>query len=186
MTAAVAQEAVLEEQLIARWTAAYDTGDADTIGAVYAADARLRQGYCSDVAGRDAITEFWRSDLGDGGLTTRLDVADSFETSELIYLSGTYRVADAGAGESYAGSFTQIWRDDRGVWSVYREFWSNLACVDVEIAPSPGHGPERVRAEDVIARALPSAGDTAPRASAASPGSTAQSEQNSPTPPRQS
>src|SRR5688572_28519035 len=83
-----ADDVAVEETLRARWTAAYNSGDVAALSAMYAADARLQQGYCPIVAGRDAIEAFWRDDLGEGAAKTYLEVEDALSLEGALYLSG--------------------------------------------------------------------------------------------------
>jgi ketosteroid isomerase-like protein len=140
-------EQTIEDRLSARWVQTYDSGNADAIGALYAHDARVTHGYCQVISGREAITEFWRTDLHDGVFTTRLESKDSFVTDDLVYINGTYSVLDKAAAESSGGSYTQIWRRIDADWLLFREAWVNLACVDIEVrSRPPGLGDTQVLA----------------------------------------
>lgn len=138
-SASLADDLRVEETLRARWADAYNRGDIDALGAMYAADARLQQGYCPVVTGRDAIKAFWLGDLGGGTATTHLRVEDTFRAEDLVYVSGTYAVeftdAEAEAGEM-GGTYLQIWRrlgsED---WVIFRETWTNLACAKIHVEP---------------------------------------------------
>jgi ketosteroid isomerase-like protein len=120
--------------LSARWMSAYNSGDLGTLTAIYAKDARVQEGYCPAVLGRSAIAEFWNEDLGGGGVRTELYVLDSVEVDDLVYLSGKYAVVDPQRnGDPVGGTFSQIWRRDRGAqWTVHRESWNNFACLEVK------------------------------------------------------
>jgi uncharacterized protein (TIGR02246 family) len=119
------------DALSARWMAAYNSGDARALAAMYATDARMQEGYCQPVDGRDAIEAYWKDDVAEGGLRTRLYVHDTFELDELVYVSGDYSVEGPHADSPrVGGAFTHIWR--RGgdsEWRLYRESWANLACL---------------------------------------------------------
>lgn len=134
-----ANDQPLEVTLPGRWLAAYNSGDIEGLGAMYAADARLQQGYCPVVEGREAITKFWRGDMGDGTSTTRLEVVDTFMADDVIYLSGNYAVefgqADA-PRKQFGGAYVQIWRrEGASDWSIVRETWTNLACAQIHVGP---------------------------------------------------
>lgn len=141
-----ADELPVAETLRARWAAAYNTGDIEALSAMYAADARLQQGYCPVVAGRDAIRAFWLGDMGDGSATTHLRVDDSFRATDVVYLSGTYAVEFTVAAEGQdaaeaqrsqiAGTYLQIWQHDEAAgWTILRETWTNLACAEIRVRP---------------------------------------------------
>ena len=127
----------IEKTLSARWTTAYNSGDAKALSAIYATDAQLHHGHCPPVMGRDEIEAFWRDDLGENTVQTHLEVVDSFAVDDLVYTRGLYAVEISGsADEPVGGTYTQIWRrQGRSEWVIYRESWNNLACV--KITPRP-------------------------------------------------
>lgn len=129
----------VEDELTARWVAAYESGDALTLAEIYASDARVQDGYCPSVEGKDAIEHFWRTDLGIGQpSSTRLEITDSFSTGEFVYMSGMYTVDDGGELAPIAGRYSQIWRRQGDQeWLLYRESWINLACANVSRSPTP-------------------------------------------------
>ena len=135
-----ADEPSVEKALQDRWTAAYNSGDVEALSAMYAADARLQQGYCPMVAGRDAIEAFWRDDLGEETTKTYLEVEDTLAFEDGLYLRGTYAVEIAATHEVEArrvgGTYSQIWRHDEATgWTIHRETWANLACADIVVKP---------------------------------------------------
>ncbi len=141
-----ADEAPLEHTLGARWTEAYNSGDIEALSAMYAADARLQQGYCPAVEGREAIEAFWRGDVGEGTSTTHLEVNDSLSVEGLIYVSGNYAVEVTDGAEPpnrTHGTYVQIWRrDDAARWTIVRETWTNLACAKIRLHSEPGEAVE--------------------------------------------
>ena len=138
-SASLADDVRVEEALRTRWADAYNRGDIDALSAMYAADARLQQGYCPVVTGRDAIKAFWLVDLGGGTATTHLQVEDAFHADDLVYVSGTYAVefsdSETEAGEA-GGTYLQIWRRQGAQdWLIFRETWTNLACAKIHVEP---------------------------------------------------
>ena len=138
----MANDASVEETLSARWTEAYNSGDIEALGAMYAADARLQQGYCPIVAGRDAIENFWREDAGEAATKTYLIVEDTLSVDGLLYLRGHYAVevgeTPAAEARRVGGTYSQVWRhEDATGWTIHRETWSNLACADIVVEPAP-------------------------------------------------
>lgn len=135
---AVADNGV-EEGLRTRWLAAYNSGDAEALSEMYAADARLQQGYCPTVVGRDAIEQFWRDDIGDGTAKTHLEIEDTLSHDGMMYLRGSYAVETLGGPTErrIGGTYTQIWRLESAGWTIHRETWTNLACAEVRVEPPP-------------------------------------------------
>lgn len=145
-----AAEPSVEEALRTRWTTAYNNGDFAELAAMYATDARLQEGYCPAVVGRDAISDYWRGDLG-GGATTHLALDDTFSAGDLVYLSGKYSVEVEASGKTVGGTYLQIWRHAGPAgWTIYRETWTNLACAEIVINPRTQDA-ELVQAGDTAA-----------------------------------
>lgn len=146
-TVGLGADNAVEESLRTQWIAAYNSGDAEALSDMYAADARLQQGYCPIVVGRDAIEDFWRDDIGDGTVKTDLKIEDTVRDDGMMYLRGSYAVEVVGApaGRRIGGVYTQVWRhDDATGWTIHRETWTNLACAKISVEPSPSEeaGPE--------------------------------------------
>lgn len=125
--------------LSARWMSAYNSGDLKELAAVYAVDARVQHGYCAPVHGREAIEDFWEGDVGEPGTQTSLEVVDSFQSADVVYVSGTYAVREPEATDTpIGGKFIQIWRrNGSSDWLLFRESWVNLACIKVDAGSEP-------------------------------------------------
>lgn len=139
---AVAADQGIADRLSARWVNAYETGDSEVIGGIYAVDARVDHGYCAPITGRAAIRDFWHADMSTGELSTVLTVEDSFTDGDITYVSGVYDVLDAAGNPRRVGGgrFTQIWRrlDTDRDWSILRETWINFSCADIRIRKREG------------------------------------------------
>lgn len=146
--AAGADSPPVGDTLRARWITAYNSGDVEALGAMYSADARLKQGYCPVVHGRDAIEAFWRDDMSEGGVTTHMRVEDTFSTGDLVYLSGSYAVEFVDKTDepaSIGGTYLQIWRRGEAAdWTIFRETWTNLACAEIRVGPNDEEATEAV------------------------------------------
>jgi ketosteroid isomerase-like protein len=106
----------------ARWTKAFDAGDAAALAALYADEARsLPPG--ATLAGRQDIETYWKADIGEGGATTKLSVADSMMMGDLLHVAGTYDVAAGDAAPLANGEFQQLWRRIDNEWRLEREMW---------------------------------------------------------------
>lgn len=139
-TVCSANDSAVEVALQARWTAAYNSGDATALAAMYAADARLQSGYCPAIAGRAAIEKFWRDDLVEGTTTTQLEIHDALAFEGALYVSGKYAVDIAATpaveARRVGGTYTQIWLHEEGRgWTIHRETWGSLACADIVVKP---------------------------------------------------
>lgn len=129
------------DELSERWVAAYNSGDIETLGAIYASDARLHNGHCPVVVGRTEIERYWDTDMGEHPPQTRLTVLDSLMVDDIAYVSGSYEVESTGPeGRTHppvVGAYSQIWRREQGGWTVHRESWTNLSCVELKLRRDP-------------------------------------------------
>jgi len=97
--------------------------DAAAAGGLFTEDARLSvPGATQVVAGREAITNFWRMAL-DGGLTGLTLDADEVEgEGALRFESGNYLALGKDGAEMGRGQYLIVWKKDDGTWRVHRDF----------------------------------------------------------------
>jgi ketosteroid isomerase-like protein len=107
----------------AAWSKAFDSGNPAALAALYADDARSLPPDSGALVGRGQIESYWRGDIGEGGITTKLTTTDAVVQGNLLHLEGTYEVNGASAGELARGQYQQLWaRADNG-WLLQREMW---------------------------------------------------------------
>jgi ketosteroid isomerase-like protein len=109
------------ERLESLWTTAYNAGDAVRLAALYDEDAVLSTRPAGSVAGREAITSFWKEDLGSGKASTKLALTDVYMAGDLAHLEGEYDVSDKGTLTK--GHYVQLWMRDGSTWRIHREMW---------------------------------------------------------------
>lgn len=122
--AALAQDEI--QDLANRWTAAYNSHDAAALGALYAEDSKLFLHGQPSFAGREAIQEYWASDMQDQNPLTVLKVTNSVDGFDMKLVHGDYEVIDRDSGVPLgSGRFAHIWMvGDDGVWRLDRDLWN--------------------------------------------------------------
>jgi uncharacterized protein (TIGR02246 family) len=123
--AAQAQDANVSA-LADRWTAAYNQGDAASVGSLYSQNAELYVHGDQRVVGRRAIQTYWAADMQVKNPLTVLLVTDSVVDAEMILVHGNYQVLDRTSGVPQGfGRFAHIWvRDADGQWRLDRDMWN--------------------------------------------------------------
>ena len=111
------------DEVTAAWIKAFDSGDAKTLAAIYADDARSTPPGSGTLSGRGSIEAYWRDDIGSGGISTKMTPNHSLEHGDLLHIAGEYEVTPRDGVPLAKGQYHQLWRraDDR--WVVQHEIW---------------------------------------------------------------
>jgi len=119
-----AENKATADEVTVAWINAFDSGQAAQIAALYAEDAHSMPPGTGPISGRSAIESYWRQDLGEGDLATKLTANDSIAQGDLLHVDGTYEVLAKNEGTSLAkGQYQQLWRRTDGAWRVQHEIW---------------------------------------------------------------
>ncbi len=119
-------QSVNVNELAARWTAAYNQGNASTIAELYSPNAELYVHGDQRVVGRRAIQTYWAADMQVKNPLTVLLATDSVVDAEMILVHGNYQVLDRTSGVPQGfGRFAHIWvRGGDGQWRLDRDLWN--------------------------------------------------------------
>lgn len=115
------------DQLIDRYVAAYNRGDAAALAALYADDAWLLPHERPMVHGRRDIQEFWRRRLsGDHlrqmGRMLEVKTLERNVGADVGYLIGSFIRRDGPTGLNFA---IGVKRGDHGEWRIAAEVWNS-------------------------------------------------------------
>jgi uncharacterized protein (TIGR02246 family) len=124
-SAALAQEDHVQT-LANRWTAAYNSHDSATLGALYAEDAKLFLHGSPSYVGREAIEAYWAEDMQVENPLTVLTVTHSVDGFDMKLVHGDYQVIDRDTGVPLGqGRFAHLWMvGDDGAWLLDRDLWN--------------------------------------------------------------
>jgi ketosteroid isomerase-like protein len=107
----------------AAWSNAFDSGNAAALAALYADNARSLPPEGGALVGRGQIESYWRGDIGEGGVTTKLTTTDAVTRGDLLQVEGTYEVNGADNVELAKGQYQQLWARAENGWLLQREMW---------------------------------------------------------------
>lgn len=104
-------------------SAALQRGDPAAVGALFTENARLSvPGAPRVIAGRAAITGFWRAALANG-LTDVVRHTDEVEgEGRLRFETGSYIAFGPNRAEAGRGQFLLVWKKENGTWRIHRDF----------------------------------------------------------------
>ena len=111
------------DDVTAMWVNAFNSGNASTLAALYAEDARSTPPGGPPVVGRSQIETYWRDDLKQGGEVTKLTASGSVADDNLLHVSGTYDVTSKAGVTVAKGQYDQLWKRADGQWKVQAEMW---------------------------------------------------------------
>jgi ketosteroid isomerase-like protein len=117
------QPSELASDVTARWSKAFDAGDLAALAGLYADTARVLPPGAAPLVGRPEIEAYWRADIGEGGVTTKLTTTDALVAGDVLHVDGTYLVTGTEGTELAKGQYEQLWRRDGDDWQVLREMW---------------------------------------------------------------
>jgi len=77
------------------------------------------------VVGREAVTEFWKSDFQEGNPITLLTVTHSVEGFDTVLVHGNYQVVDRDTGSLLGfGRYAHIWHNTAAGWQLDQDLWN--------------------------------------------------------------
>lgn len=104
---------------------AFYRGDADTISRMYTEDAELLIPEAPIVNGRKAIAQIWKSIVGSGGNTVRVNTGEVQESGDWAYEVGTFTATAPDGNVLNAGKYIVIWkRQSTGEWKTHRDIFN--------------------------------------------------------------
>lgn len=130
------------------WLAAYNTGDVETIVAMYADDAVLMAPGNPAAVGRDAIRELITTESAAAqaaGVTLQAVDNDTVGASgDLAWHSGSFTVHDASGMAVDSGNYMEVQQNIDGKWLIIRDIYNSdrPKAPPAEAAPAEGEAAE--------------------------------------------
>ena len=109
------------QSAVEQFTDAFRRGDAGTIAALYAGDAKLMPPNHPKVEGTEAIRSFWQGAMDMGVKDARIETEDVEEHGDAAFETGRYALTvEQGNGERVAdaGKYVVIWKRGGGAWKM--------------------------------------------------------------------
>jgi ketosteroid isomerase-like protein len=104
---------------------AFSRGDADAVSQMYTDDAEWLVPEAPIVRGRKAIAEVWKSIIGVGGNTIRVDVGEVEQNGDWAYEVGSFTASAPDGSVLNAGKYIVIWkRQSNGAWKTHRDIFN--------------------------------------------------------------
>jgi len=126
-TPADSEEAAVRE-VVARYEAASNEGDAATLASLYADDALLLPPDGGIVSGHDAILAFWQDGIESG---ISLEVVASEARAGSGYVVGRFQLAPSASAPADSGKYVLCFQRQRdGAWRVVADMWNATPSSD--------------------------------------------------------
>jgi uncharacterized protein (TIGR02246 family) len=108
----------------ANFMAAFRAADAGAVADCYTSDAQLLPAHSEPVVGKAAIEGFWRSVMGMGIASAKLETQELEAQGDLAVEVGRYTLGGADGGALDAGKYVVVWHRDAGTWKLHRDIWT--------------------------------------------------------------
>jgi uncharacterized protein (TIGR02246 family) len=122
---ALAQSKAAIQKLNDEWAAAFNTGDAAAVAAMYTRDAYVLPPGSEMLKGRAAIEAFWKKTaeaIGDVKLTT-IDVKPLGESAAREIGTATF-MTKAQPPQEGALKYAVVWQKEGGKWKLLQDIWN--------------------------------------------------------------
>ena len=105
------------------WLGAFNSGDLDGLGLMYAEDAEILPPDQPIVSGHEAIGAFWPT-FNPGEVRIEVSSVKSERVGQYWFREGMYAAKYPEEGEPRVGKFIELWKKVDGNWLLYRHMWS--------------------------------------------------------------
>jgi ketosteroid isomerase-like protein len=106
------------------WQAAFDSGDASQVAAIYTDDGRLMPPNAPAVTGRDGISAAF-GPMMKAGWKVELATTETMAAGELGYSVGTYQVKNGDGTVVDSGKYLETFRNVGGQWKIANDIWNS-------------------------------------------------------------
>ena len=116
-----------------RWEAALNSGDMETLVAMYTGDARIMPPNAVLGQGHSAVRESFQG-MMDAGLKGDLETVEAFVAGDLGYRLGTYALIASDGSTIDRGKYIETWSKADGSWKISNDIWNS------DMPPPPASG----------------------------------------------
>jgi uncharacterized protein (TIGR02246 family) len=107
-----------------KFSAAYASGKAGDVAAMYTADAVAFPPNSDVVKGRDGLQKLWQGMIDSGAKAVDLTTTEVEAHGDTAHEAGTYSVKDAAGKVVDHGKYIVIWKQQQGQWKLHRDIWN--------------------------------------------------------------
>ena len=111
-----------------RWNAAFNSGDATAVAALYTTDGTVLPHTHAVVKGTEAIAEFWSGMIAAGIKDHGIELRDAQQAGDIAYSNGKWwatGVGDDGKPQRFEGTIVTILRKQGdGSWRICLHTWN--------------------------------------------------------------
>lgn len=109
-----------------RWEAAYNSGAAAAVAALYTEDGMVLPPNAGTHQGRAAIQAFVEKDLAaNKGNTLEIESVESSKDGNLGFARGTWRMKDSSGKVLDEGKWIELRKKVGGQWQIHRDIWNS-------------------------------------------------------------
>lgn len=113
------------------------TNDTTFYTSRYCKDAEVYSPGMPAVKGRDAVISFFYQGGTNKEAKIELPPGTIYGNEELVVEEGTYNFPDGKGGSADKGKFIALWKQENGIWKLFREIWNT------DNAPTPSATPSK-------------------------------------------
>jgi ketosteroid isomerase-like protein len=102
----------------------FTTNDTAYFNSRYCKDAQVYSPGMPAVVGRDSIISFFYQNGANTETKIELPPPTVYGNNELVIEDGVYNFPDGKGGSVDKGKFIALWKEEDGIWKLYREMWN--------------------------------------------------------------
>ena len=108
-----------------RFMAAFNSGDAAALAALYTEEGQLLPPNSGFVSGREAIQGFWQAVMDMGIKGARLETGEVEAHGDTIVEVSTFKLLGEGGQVLDEGKYIVIWKQEGGGWKLHRDIFNS-------------------------------------------------------------
>lgn len=112
------------EKLPAAWEAAYNTGEAAAVAAMYLEDGKRMPPDMPIVEGREAVQAQIQGGMDQGLAKVGIELVESMVSGDMGCSRGTFKTMDADGNVTSSGKWVNVSKYVDGKWMVHLDIWN--------------------------------------------------------------
>ncbi|GGK56125.1 SgcJ/EcaC family oxidoreductase [Rufibacter glacialis] len=108
-----------------KFITAFNHGDAAGVAALYTITALLLPAGSYTVKGREAIGQYWQSEMNRGVKEMTLETVDVELLEQTAIELGKYSLKAEGGQPLDTGKYMVVWKKENGAWKMQKDIWNS-------------------------------------------------------------